>query len=164
MSPLPRRFLFWIAVAVVVFVLDFASKRIVLASELAQHPVAIVPGFFNLVLVENPGAAFGLLADGGTAARIFLVAVAVAVAAALLWHLRFGNPANREALACALVLGGAAGNLADRLARNAVVDFLDFHIGNLHWPAFNLADSAITIGAILFAAEILFFRKGEKKL
>lgn len=157
--PSPRRqFFLWMAVAAVVFVLDVVSKQIVLASSLAESPVRVLP-FFRLVLVENTGAAFGLLADSGLAARLFLIFVSVAVFAGLTLHLWFSRPPRREALGCALVLGGAAGNLSDRVVRGKVADFLDFHIREWHWPAFNIADSAIAVGAALLVACILFQSK-----
>ena len=160
MNPPRRQFFICMAVAAIVFVLDAVSKQIVLASSLAEEPVRILP-FFRLVLVENTGAAFGLLANSGPAARIFLICVSIAVAAALALHLWLSQPPKQEALGCALVLGGAAGNLADRILRGKVADFLDFHIKQWHWPAFNIADSAITIGATLLIFSILFQNKSK---
>ena len=150
-------------VAVVVLVLDVLSKQIVRASDLAESPKQILP-FLRLVLVENPGAAFGLFANAGSPARILLVAVSIAVSAAIVAYLYFAKLHPREALGCALVLGGAVGNLSDRIARGKVTDFLDFHFQQWHWPAFNVADSAIVLGAVILVADILFFQKKPKAL
>ena len=159
----PRQFFLWTTLAVVVFVLDILSKQIVLASSLADAPVVLLP-FFRLVMVENSGAAFGFLADGGAAARAFLILVPVAVCAGLAAYLWLAKPHGAEALGCALVLGGALGNLKDRIARGKVVDFLDLHIQQWHWPAFNLADAAITAGTALLVVNIIFFQKPRKAL
>ena len=159
--PSPRRqFLLWMAVAAIVFALDALSKHIVLASSLAQNPVRLLP-FFRLVLVENPGAAFGILANAGPLARLLLIAISLTVSAGLALHLWFSRPQPREALGCALVLGGAIGNLNDRIQRGQVADFIDLHIQQWHWPAFNLADAAITIGATLIVLSILFQNKNK---
>ena len=163
MKPPTRQTFLWTTIAVVVLILDIVSKQIVLASPLAEGPIRVLP-FFRLVLVENSGAAFGLLADGGPAARAFLIAAPVAVCAALAAYLLAAKPAGAEALGCALVLGGALGNLKDRIARGKVVDFLDFHIQQWHWPAFNVADSAIVVGTILLIGGVLFSQKPPKAL
>ena len=150
-------------VAAVVFVLDVVSKQAVRASALAEAPVRILP-FFRLVFVENSGAAFGLFADSGAPARILLTVVSVVVSGGIAAYLWFVKPPPREALGCALVLGGAAGNLSDRILRGKVTDFLDFHIQQWHYPAFNVADSAIVVGAVILVADLLFFQKKPKAL
>jgi signal peptidase II len=112
-----------------------------------------VTGFFNLVLVFNRGAAFSFLADAPGWQQPFFIAVALIAAAIVSWML-WRYPARR--LLCvglALILGGALGNLWDRVAYGHVVDFLDFHAYGLHWPAFNVADSAISVGAGILIAE-----------
>ncbi|MDR2679058.1 MAG: signal peptidase II [Zoogloeaceae bacterium] len=114
-----------------------------------------VTGFFNLTLAYNPGAAFSFLADAGGWQKFFFAALALAVSgwiAVLLYR----HPEKRlQNFALALIMGGAIGNVIDRFAYGAVVDFLDFHIGQLHWPAFNCADSGIVVGAVLLVlAEI----------
>ncbi|MFZ5508700.1 MAG: signal peptidase II [Pseudomonadota bacterium] len=110
---------------------------------------AVTP-FFNLVHVLNEGAAFSLLAGAGGWQRPFFLLVALAVAAGLVVLLLRGVDRWREAAAYSLILGGALGNAVDRAARGAVLDYLDFHLGGWHWPAFNLADSAIVLGVVLF--------------
>ena len=112
-----------------------------------------VTGFFNLVLVFNRGAAFSFLADARGWQQPLFIAVAIAAAAIVSWML-WRYPARRLLCAgLALILGGALGNLWDRLAYGHVVDFLDFHALGWHWPAFNVADSAISVGAVILIAE-----------
>lgn len=139
----------WLVLALAIGVADQVSKAWVLAALTPYEPVAVTP-FFNLVLVHNTGAAFSLLADAGGWQRWFFVILTVAIAAVVtIWLLRSARSQRATPLALALVLGGAIGNLIDRLRFGHVVDFLDFHAGGWHWPAFNLADSAITCGAAL---------------
>lgn len=141
-----------LAAAVAVFAADQAAKLWVLAAQ-AGLPVEVLP-FFNIVLVWNRGVSFGMF---GAAGPLVLAAIGAAVAAVLVvWMLR--APRRFEALALGAVAGGAAGNILDRLTRGAVVDFLDFHIAGWHWYAFNLADSAITIGVAMLLFDAAFLR------
>ena len=138
----------WLALAGLVLTLDQASKTWVLAN---FHPMdrQIVTSFFHLVLVFNPGASFSFLADAGGWQKWFFVGLALGIS---LWLLALMRRHARERLlpaALALILGGALGNVIDRLRFGAVVDFLDFHLAGYHWPAFNMADSAITVGVAL---------------
>lgn len=139
----------WIWVAVLTFVLDQASKLWVVGAFELYERVAITP-FFNLTYVRNYGAAFSFLSDAGGWQRWFFTAIAFAVSVMLLYWLR-KNDAGQKAqnIAFALILGGALGNVIDRLYHGFVVDFLDVYVGSYHWPAFNIADSAICIGAVL---------------
>lgn len=138
----------WYAVAVAIVLFDQATKAWIAAS-LLPGEVRPVTDFFNLVLAHNPGAAFSLLADAGGWQRVLfsLVALAAVIVISVLLHRHRQEP--RFCLALSFILGGALGNLVDRLRLGHVVDFLDFHYGGLHWPAFNLADTAITLGAAL---------------
>ena len=131
----------WLGLAGAVIVLDQLSKWAVLAS-LPPFASIELTGFFNLVHVRNEGAAFSLLADQPGWQRLFFIILALAVSAYIIWSLRRPAPALQHA-AFALILGGALGNVIDRMVLGNVVDFLDFHIAGWHWPAFNLADSAI---------------------
>ncbi len=131
---------------------DQLTKSWVVDSLQLYQSVDIVPGFFNLVYVTNNGAAFSLLADVDSPWRHYfflgigtLAMIGLTVA---YWRLRKVN--RFYSLALALIAGGAAGNLVDRIRLGAVIDFLDFYIGRYHWPAFNVADSAICVGAGLF--------------
>jgi len=157
-SGAPRR-VAYLFLAALVFLLDVASKQAV-SGWLAPGAVRrVVPGFFNLTYVRNPGAAFGLLADYDSGwVAVFLVAFsagALALLASLLWR----GPARLTGVGLGLIAGGAVGNLVDRLRTGAVVDFLDFHLAGYHWPAFNLADSAIVLGAAAVVAEVLRSRR-----
>jgi signal peptidase II len=138
----------WFALALLIIVLDQLSKWLALDTLTLGRPIEVT-GFFNLSLAFNRGAAFSFLAgaDGWQAALFALLAVVAAgVISVLIWR----HPAKR--LFCSgltLILGGALGNLVDRLRLGQVVDFLDFHALGSHWPTFNIADSAITVGAAL---------------
>lgn len=140
-----RSVLAWMALALIVAVADQVTKRIMLAQLAPGEAIAVAP-FFNLVLGFNAGAAFGMLGEAGGWPRPVLLAVATGAAALLvhLIHRPDSTPPSR--LAYSLILGGAVGNAVDRALRGAVVDWLDFHLGGWHWPAFNLADAAITVG------------------
>ena len=137
------------AVALLVVILDQASKAWILGffSERAGEPVAVLTSFFNLVLTGNRGMSFGLFnTNAAMNTAVFTVLAAVIVIALGVWLHRAHNPVIRVALG--MIIGGAIGNVIDRLTRGAVVDFLDFHIGAWHWYAFNLADAAICLGVI----------------
>lgn len=138
----------WLALALLVLVLDQISKAWVLANfRLMDRQV--VTSFFNLVLVFNPGASFSFLADAGGWQKWFFVVLALGIS---LWLLSLLKKHAQERLlpaALSLILGGALGNVIDRLRYDAVVDFLDFHLAGYHWPAFNVADSAIFVGVAL---------------
>ena len=147
----------WFVAAAVIVLADQLVKWVVLSQLRPGEPIAVT-GFFNLVLVFNRGAAFSFLADAPGWQRPFFIAVALIAAAIVSWML-WRYPARRLLCAAlALILGGALGNLWDRVAFGHVVDFLDFHAMGWHWPAFNIADSAISVGAGLLIAES-FLRK-----
>jgi signal peptidase II len=145
----------WLLLSSVVVVLDQLSKYVVV-EKLANLPPVEVTSFFNLVLVYNRGAAFSFLAGAGGWQREFFTTIALIASAWIIWLL-YRYPQQRLfSLALALVLGGAIGNVIDRLMIGAVVDFLDFHAFGWHWPAFNVADSAITCGAALLIWDGIF--------
>ncbi|MBU0588333.1 MAG: lipoprotein signal peptidase [Gammaproteobacteria bacterium] len=140
----------WYSLAIVVFAADQAAKSFIDLSTPLGWSREVTP-FFNLVHVLNPGAAFGFLAGAGGWQRWFFLAIAAGASAWLAWML--AKPARRlEALSYSLILGGALGNAFDRVARGQVIDYLDFHLRGMHWPAFNVADIAITGGAIALVA------------
>ena len=142
----------WFLAAALVLAADRLTKWLILGW-LRPGESYEVTGFFELVLVFNRGAAFSFLADAPGWQRPFFIAVAVVVSAIVGWML-WRHPAKRLLGAgLALILGGALGNLWDRVAIGAVVDFLDFHAYGWHWPAFNVADSAISVGAALVIAD-----------
>ena len=125
------------------------------------HPPIEITGFFNLVMVWNPGISFGLLGGGGDWMRWGLTGLAVAVTIGLAIWLRYVDRTHL-ALAIGLVIGGAIGNVIDRVRFGAVADFLDFHLFGYHWYAFNIADSAIVIGVAVLLVDSLFSRPAAK--
>jgi signal peptidase II len=150
-----RRLLPWLALAAAVVVLDQATKAVIQAVLVPGERVPVVP-FVDLVLVFNAGAAFSFLADASGWQRVFFVVVALG-ASVLIVHLLRRHPDER--LFCfglGLVLGGAIGNLWDRVVLGHVVDFVLLHAGGYHFPAFNVADSAITVGAALLIWDGVF--------
>lgn len=146
--PLTRRFFGWLELSALVVVLDQIAKWVVL-SKLSFGEAIPVTSFFQLVLVYNPGAAFSFLADHSGWQRWFFIVLALVVCGWLLTMLRTHQRELALPLAFSLVIGGAIGNVIDRVVHGAVVDFLYFHIGRYGWPAFNVADSAITVGVAL---------------
>jgi signal peptidase II len=166
-SPMPRghamrKYNILIALAVVLF--DRGSKWLIEQNIALHDSIVVIPGLFRLTHVENRGAAFGLFDDSPhewkiTALILFSLA-ALVVVTALLW--KNGKALNPTGIGLSLVMGGAVGNLWDRLAARHVVDFLDFYIGTYHWPAFNVADSAIVVGALLLVADILFDKSARE--
>ena len=136
----------WLAVSVVVIVLDQLTKHLV-QQQLTYGTAIDVTPFFDLVLVFNPGAAFSFLSTAPGWQRPFFILVAMFASAVILVLLRKNASDRAFCFALGLILGGAIGNLIDRVMLGAVVDFLHFHVGSHYWPAFNVADSAITCGA-----------------
>jgi signal peptidase II len=147
-------------IAIVVIVLDRGSKWLVAGNITLHDSISVLPGFFRLTHVQNSGAAFGLFAESSSEWKVAILVLfsllALAVVSALLW--KNSHSMTTTGVGLALILGGAVGNLWDRLLTGHVVDFFDFYLGSYHWPAFNIADSAIVIGALLLVAEILFAR------
>ncbi|MFZ3073368.1 MAG: signal peptidase II [Thermodesulfobacteriota bacterium] len=129
-------------------VLDQLSKAIILAYLPENAFMEIIPGFFDLVHFKNPGAAFGILRDNGQWKTVFLSLASVAAIVIIGFLLRDAKDALTR-VSLSLIAGGAVGNLVDRIRFGTVIDFLDFHVRGLHWPAFNVADSCITIGVAL---------------
>jgi signal peptidase II len=149
-----------IVIAGGVLVLDQLTKAAVLRSIPLFGTVEILPGFFNLTHVLNPGGAFGFLAGQSSALRKFFFIFASTAAVCVILYLYRKTPPSHPLLATALALifGGAIGNLIDRVRFGRVVDFLDVHAGRWHWPAFNIADSAISVGIVIFVMQLLLRR------
>lgn len=143
----------WLVLAIAMMALDQGVKWIV-ASALPLGERIAVTSWFNLVHVLNPGAAFSFLADAGGWQRHFLSVLGIGVSLALAWLLRRGVHSRLEAVAYVGLIGGALGNVVDRMRIGAVVDFLDLHWRGLHWPAFNLADMFIvgSAGLLILAS------------
>ncbi|MGH7839063.1 MAG: signal peptidase II [Candidatus Binataceae bacterium] len=143
--------------ALVIFAADQASKYAVEKFTAAGSLRVLIPGLLNLVHTSNPGVAFGLLADSASPYLApLLILFSVSVMALLGWLLVTGRAGGALGqLGLALILGGAMGNVLDRVLRRSVTDFIDFHLGSHHWYTFNIADSAIVVGAALVVLELL---------
>jgi signal peptidase II len=139
----------WMWLAALVLLLDQITKLVVMNRLTPYVDVIAVTSFFNLVHVHNTGAAFSLFADQPGWQRGFFVAVALIASGVILYLLRKTAGRRMFSAALALILGGAIGNVYDRIAYGHVIDFLDVVIAGWHWPAFNVADSAITVGAVM---------------
>ena len=157
-----RKYFFLIAAAVLL--LDRLAKWAVASNIPLHDSVTVIPGCFHLTHVENTGAAFGLFAESTAqwkiGALVSFSVIALMVVSALLW--KHSHSLSTTTIGLALILGGATGNLWDRMLTGHVVDFFDFYVGSYHWPAFNVADSAIVIGAILLVSEIVFAKSGNE--
>jgi signal peptidase II len=153
-----------IIIATLIVLCDRMTKWLVAEKIALSDSIDVIPGVFRLTHVQNQGAAFGLFADYPSewkvAMLILFSVAALAVVSALLW--KNGNAMNTTAIALSLVFGGALGNLWDRVVSGRVIDFLDFYVGSHHWPAFNIADSAIVVGALLLLSEIFLAPQEEK--
>jgi signal peptidase II len=155
---------YFFVIAIVVFLLDRLAKWAVASNIALRNSVVVIPGFFQLTHVQNSGAAFGLFADSAVqwkiGALVSFSVIALIVVTALLW--KNSHSLSTTTIGLSLILGGAIGNLWDRMMSGHVVDFLDFYVGSYHWPAFNVADTAIVIGAILLISEIFFAKPAEE--
>lgn len=153
----------WLGVTVLVILLDWFSKQRVSEALELYRPQEIF-SWLNITLAHNYGAAFSFLADAGGWQRTFFIVLASVVSVVLLvWLLRLPRHEWRTALGLSLVLGGAIGNLVDRIRLGYVVDFIDVHFSGWHYPAFNVADSAITCGVALLLLDALWFGRTVKK-
>ncbi len=143
----------WLALSLLAVVLDQASKWAVDSSMQLYQSIPLVP-YFNLTYVRNTGAAFSFLSEAGGWQRWFFAGLAIVISIVIaVWLARLKQHETLLAVALSLVLGGAIGNLIDRLAYGYVIDFLDVYYQTWHWPAFNVADSAITLGVVLMLLE-----------
>src|SRR5260221_11439663 len=153
-----------IIIAALIVVCDRMTKWLVAQKITLHDSVDVIQGIFRLTYVQNRGAAFGLFAESPSewkpAMLIMFSIAALAVVSALLW--KNGNALNATAIALSLVFGGALGNLWDRVVSGGVIDFLDFYVGSDLCPAFNMADSAIVVGALLLLSEIFLAPQEEK--
>ena len=156
MVPVKQRITTLVLIAAVIVLLDQVSKYLVV--HYLTRQVVIVPGFLDLVSVYNRGVAFGMFNNGQCIFRTTLLTVlSVAVFIILFFVYLFSKDMTRLSMvALSMIMGGAVGNVIDRIRLGYVVDFIDVFVKNTHWPAFNVADSAITIGAVLLAIDIFF--------
>lgn len=151
-----------LSIALVVVLLDQLSKYFMLHEVLGENVYIEVTPFFNWVRAWNTGVSFSMFNNYGNLGTILLSVVAGAIIAALLVWLK-GEKNRLTQAALGMIIGGAIGNVIDRIRLGAVFDFLDFHIMDNHWPAFNLADSFICIGAVILIAQSIFVKKEEKQ-
>jgi signal peptidase II len=140
-----------------IIVLDQLTKAVIVRTLRLGDAIPVVPGFFDIAFVFNPGAAFGFLATlpAGLRGPFFILVSVAAVVLILIYRARYLRDKRLASTALALILGGALGNLIDRLRYGMVVDFLDVHVHQYHWPAFNVADSAISVGVGLMLLELV---------
>lgn len=143
--------------AIFVVLADQATKYVVEATVALHESIPLIKGFFSITHVRNPGAAFGILAGAPETLRFgLLVILTLVIMVIVIAYLERHREAGKTLTAgLTLILGGAAGNLIDRIGQGEVIDFLDFHIAGWHWPAFNVADAAITVGAVLLIIDLL---------
>lgn len=152
---------FWYAISAVIVILDQLSKHAIEAA-FEYGETKVFTSFFNFTLAYNTGAAFSFLADAGGWQRWFFGVIAIVASALLIvWIGRVAAVKVREAFALAFILGGALGNLYDRIVLGHVVDFIVVHYQDNYWPAFNLADSAITLGAAILIIDMLFSKENK---
>lgn len=150
------------ALAAAILLADIATKAAIAALMPIGSHVEITP-WFNLGHWVNPGAAFGLLAQAGGWQRVFFVVVGLIAAVVLVWLILRGRATALERTGYAAILGGALGNVADRMFRGQVVDWLDLHWGDWHWPAFNIADIGITSGAAMLVLVSVWRQAGRPR-
>ena len=160
-----KNLIIFIACAASVIAIDQLTKAVITEKLFMYGTHKVIDGFFNLVYVMNPGAAFGFLSRTPELFRYsFFIGITVLAMLLIIYYLvKSGHEQAIITLSLALIFGGAVGNLIDRIRFGAVVDFLDFYIGNWHWPAFNAADSAITVGAALMLWEMMIARHKKPK-
>ncbi len=144
----------WLAIALIVILADQFTKTLILG-HFNLHDSRTITPFFNLVRVHNSGAAFSFLAGASGWQRWFFVALGIAASGFIVWMLRSHGGQKLFGWALALILGGALGNVVDRLLHGYVVDFIQVHAGGWYFPSFNIADSAISIGAVLLILDEL---------
>ena len=152
-----------ILVAGLVVLADQISKALILKYLPLHNSIAVIAGFFDITHIRNPGGAFGLMANVGPTVRTVVFLIISTLAVGLILYFYSKTPSRYALLSTgfALIFGGAIGNLIDRFRFGNVVDFLDVYIGNFHWPAFNIADSAITVGIFIFIFHLLFKKLPE---
>ena len=144
-------------ISAMVVISDQLTKRIVIDMiEIGQRYI-VIPGILDLVHVKNSGMVFGIMqGNNSTPFQLLMIFISILAIVVLIFWIRNSHSKGRQIIYLSLILGGAIGNLIDRVARGAVVDFIDIHIGSRHWPAFNFADSAITLGVVFLVLDMLF--------
>lgn len=156
------KYLILIAVSAIVLVIDQATKIYVDRSMDLHSSVTVVKNFFNITYLRNKGAAFGILAHSSYRLPFFILVSVIAIAVIVVVFYRLRPDQKFTAFPLALIFSGALGNLIDRIRLGEVIDFLDAHWYGHHWPAFNIADSAICIGVFLLAIDMFFEERRQK--
>ena len=153
-----RKYITFFLIGAAILLVDQVTKGLVTQRFSLHENLEVIPGFFDLTYVRNTGGAFGVLAGEASRLRTGLFLAVSCVALGIIFYLYTSIPPGKPWLGAGLAMtfGGALGNLVDRLRFGEVVDFLDFHIGTLHWPAFNVADSAISVGIAIFCFYFVF--------
>lgn len=147
-----------IVISLLIVISDQASKLMVIKLITPYSAVAVIPGFFNITHIYNPGGAFGFMSGQSLLIRTIMFLFISTIAIGFIFYFYKNTPGTHPVLASgfALIFGGAIGNMIDRIRLGTVVDFLDFYIKGLHWPAFNVADSAISVGMAIFLFHLVF--------
>jgi signal peptidase II len=160
---LKNKYIKLVIFAGIVVLLDQYTKWLILRYLPFNNNISVINGFFNITHIHNPGGAFGLMANLSPTMRTIIFLFISSLAVGIIFYFYRKTPAKYSLLAAAfaLIFGGAIGNLIDRVRFGMVIDFLDFYVGKLHWPAFNIADSAITIGIGIFLYHLLFKKMPE---
>lgn len=151
------------AIAGLIVIFDQITKAVIRNTLTLYHSITVIPGFFNITHILNPGGAFGFMANKSPFLRNLLFILLSSLAICLIFYFYKNTPKKYSLLSTcfALILGGALGNLIDRIRFGKVVDFLDFYIASYHWPAFNVADSAITVGITIYVFHLVFKKMPE---
>ena len=154
----------WLALSLSIILLDQITKQVAVELIPLHHSIEVLP-FFNWTLMYNEGAAFSFLSDQGGWQRWFFIILSTVVTVALtIWLFRLQQDERSIALSLSLIIGGAIGNLIDRIHLGHVVDFIHLHYQDYYWPAFNVADSAITVGVTIMIVDSLFFAQKREAL
>lgn len=153
-----NKYIMLVVIGGIIVTVDQLTKFFIIAYLPLHDTIPVISGLFNIIHIKNPGGAFGLLANLSPGMRTLIFLFISSLAVGLILYFYFKAPANHTWLAVgfAMIFGGAVGNLIDRIRFGVVTDFLDFYISEYHWPAFNVADSAITVGIGIFAFHLLF--------
>lgn len=163
LSKFREKYLKLFGVGGTVIILDQITKAAVFILLPLHHSITVIPGFFNFTHIHNPGGAFGFMAHQSTSWRNLVFLFISSLAVCIIFYFYKSTPKTHPLLATgfSLIFGGAIGNMVDRIRLGKVVDFLDFYLGSYHWPAFNVADSAISIGIAIFLYHLLFNKMPE---
>jgi len=163
LSKIDAKYLKLASVAGLVIIIDQITKAVILSFIPLYRSIAVVPRFFSLTHIQNPGGAFGFMSNQSSSLLniIFLFVVSLAICLVFYFYINTPKKYNLLSTGFALIFGGAIGNMIDRIRFGKVVDFLDFYIGDFHWPAFNVADSAISVGIVIFLFHLLFKKMPE---